>query len=455
MPPLSRRTVLSVLAVAPLAACTREPQPPQTPSSPTPTPTSWPLRPGDVTTVDAVIFDGAFGSDYVKLAAEVLHTTYPEVTAVVSTVSNVSEALTPRFAEGATPPDLIDNSGADQLAVAEMVEAFLTLDDVIDAKNADGEVIKDTLFANALTPGIVNDKLIALHYALSVYGLWYSGSRFAAEGWAVPTTWDEMLELGDKARAFDTFLFVWGEEVAHYYQELAISSAIKEGGDKVRIALDNLEPDGWAQPAVLGALTQLETCVKEGFVLHGGSFLDAQAEWSKNKRALLYPSGSWIAKEMAGETAEGFEMMAAPVPTQTSSPTFPATAIHSTPTEAFLVPAKAANPEGGKALLRAMLTPQVAQEFTRTNLLPTVVRNSIPTDLQSSALTSQTRLLADAGEHVFSWRFADYYGLAPEQGKLWSQFLSAQLSAQSLADQLQAISDRVRNDPSIERFTAS
>ncbi|NHB85236.1 hypothetical protein G7085_13010 [Tessaracoccus sp. HDW20] len=102
-----------------------------------------------------------------------------------------------------------------------------------------------------------------------------------------------------------------------------------------------------------------------------------------------------------------------------------------------------------------MLEPEVAQEFTRTNLIPTVVRNSVPTDLRSSALDSQTRLLADAGDAVFTWRFADYYGLAPAQGVLWAQFLSAQLTAASLAEQLQALSDRVRNDPTVERYTAT
>lgn len=455
MPTFSRRTLLSVLAIAPLAACTRAPQPPGPSSTPTPTPTVWPSRPADRLRIDAVVFDGAFGSNYVVLAADALKAVYQEVDVTVSTVTNVAAEVGGRFKEGRTPPDLLDNSGANQLAVAEMVDAFLPLDDVIDRLTAEGEPIKDTLYANALAPGMTNDKLLAIHYALAVYGMWYSASTFAAQGWAVPTTWDDLLDLGEKARSLDTFVFVWGEEVAHYYQELAISSAIKEGGDAVRLALDNLEPSGWEHPAMLGVLDQLEACVKQGYFLHGGAFLDAQAEWSKNKRALFYPSGSWIAKEMVGQTAEGFEMTAAPVPTLTSSPMLPAAAIHSTPTEAFLVPAKAANPDGGKALLESLLTPEVAQEFTRENLMPTVVRNSIPTDLQSSALTSQTRLLADAGDNVFTWRFVDYYGLAPEQSKLWSQFLSGRLTAQSLAGQLQALSDKVRNDPTVTRYKAS
>ena len=70
-------------------------------------------------------------------------------------------------------------------------------------------------------------------------------------------------------------------------------------------------------------------------------------------------------------------------------------------------------------------------------------------------MTAVALLLADAGEDVFTWRFNDYYGLNVEQGELWARFLSNQLSAASLAEQLQEITDRVRNDPKVERYTVS
>lgn len=455
MQPISRRHVLSALALAPLAACTPDPTPPSTSPTPSATPTQWPERAGDKLSIDAAVFDGAFGTAYVQLAADLLTKAYPSVTTKVTALEKVNEELKARFADGASPPDLIDNSGADPLPVAEMLDQFLPLDDVIAATNSQGEVISETLHTGALNPGKVGDDLMAVNYAVSVYGLWYSAALFAAEGWAVPTAWDDLLELGDTARGLDKYLFVWGDDAATYYQELAVSSAIKEGGHDVRRALDNLDSGCWEHPAVIGVLEQLELCVKEGFFLHGGPYLDAQAEWSDRQLALLYPSGAWIAHEMIERTAENFEMTVAAAPTLTSSPTLPITAIHSASMEPFVVPAKASNPDGGKALLKMMLSPEVAQEFTRTNLMPTIVRNSIPTDLKSSALTSQTRLLADAGEDVFTWRFNDYYGLNVEQGELWARFLSNQLSAASLAEQLQEITDRVRNDPKVERYTVS
>ena len=104
-------------------------------------------------------------------------------------------------------------------------------------------------------PGTFDGKFVALNYALTVYALWYSASLFEENGWTPPKTWDEALELGAKAKAKGKYLFLWGKEAATYYQTLAIASAIKEGGDEVRLALENLKPDCWSMPAVQSVFT--------------------------------------------------------------------------------------------------------------------------------------------------------------------------------------------------------
>ena len=102
------------------------------------------------------------------------------------------------------------------------------------------------------TPGTFGGKFAAINYALTVYALWYSASLFEENGWTPPKTWDEALELGAKAKAKGKYLFVWGKEAATYYQTLAIASAIKEGGDEVRLALENLKPDCWSHAGRAG-----------------------------------------------------------------------------------------------------------------------------------------------------------------------------------------------------------
>ena len=52
---------------------------------------------------------------------------------------------------------------------------------MIEAKNLEGTVIKDTLFGGVTKPGTFDGKFVALNYALTVYALWYSASLFEAE----------------------------------------------------------------------------------------------------------------------------------------------------------------------------------------------------------------------------------------------------------------------------------
>lgn len=460
MPAIRRRHLLAAAAVAPLAACVESPAPgpsprPPSPTAATPAPSATPTHPLGLepnSRVEALIFDGAFGLGHARSAAEILERENPGVEVRLQATNAVAEVAGPALA-GGTPPDLIDNTGAGALALADIADSLLELDDLLAAPGLDGEPIEETLYGGVVEAGTFNGRRLALNYALSVYGLWHSASLFAERGWAVPQAWDELLLLGEEARSHGQLLFTWGAGAAYYYAELAMSSAIKEGGHSLRRALDNLEPDAWAHPAVNGVLTALEECVRQGFLRQDGDYLEAQARWASAGTALFYPSGSWIAREVAASSADGFELTVSPVPTLTAAPTLPIAAVHAQPTEQFVVPKDAANPAGGMELLRVMLSQGVAAEFARTNLVPTVVRGSVPADHTSTALAAQTRMLADAGADVFSWRFVSHYGLSDDYNRLWAEFLRGELPAALLAEQLQALADAVRADPDVPKYT--
>src|SRR5699024_146034 len=166
----------------------------------------------------------------------------------------------------------------------------------------------------------------AMNYVMNVFAIWYSASLFEENGWQPPKTWDETLDLGDKAKKAGKYLFVWGTEAATYYQTLAMNSAIKEGGDEVRKALGGLEEDCWSQEPLQKVFEALETCVKNGYFIPGGAgtqFTQAQAQWSLEQKAILYPSGAWIENEMKKATKDGFQMTGAPEPTVSSGSTMP------------------------------------------------------------------------------------------------------------------------------------
>ena len=184
----------------------------------------------------------------------------------------------------------------------------------------------------------------------------------------------------------------------------------------------------------------------------GTRFTAAQAQWSNDEDALLYPSGSWIENEMKKQTKDGFKMTGAAEPTVTASSKMPYEALHSTAGEPFIVPSKGKNVAGGKELLRVMLSKEAATNFTKTKLAPTIVKGTIPADgFGSTALVSQAKVLEAAGSNIFSWNFVLYYGMNTDQLVVWNTFLDGKSDVAALTKGLQTITDKVANDSSIKK----
>ncbi len=404
--------------------------------------------------VDAVIFNGGYGIDYVEFAAKVAEKHNEGLTITVKPSQEISTELQARFVAG-NPPDLIDNSGEKAIGFTAILDQLSTLDDVFEANNYEGTKIADTLAGGVKAPGTFQGKFVAVNYAMTMYAVWYSGSLFKDNGWTPPKTWDEAIALGAEAKKKGKYLFVWGKEAATYYQTLAVDSAIKEGGPEVRLALENLKPDCWSHPAVQAVFKALETCVKSGYFVPGGAgtqFTAAQAQWSNDQQALLYPSGSWIENEMAKATKSGFEMKGVTTMVVSSSPKMPYDAIRAGAGEPFIVPSTAANAAGGKELLRAMLSKEAATNFAKEKKAPTIVLGTVPEDgFGSTALVSQSDMLKAAGKDVFNYQFVDFYGMNKAQLQVWNPFLSGQIDAAALTKQLQDITDKIANDSSIAK----
>jgi N-acetylglucosamine transport system substrate-binding protein len=405
--------------------------------------------------VDAVIFNGGYGTDYVDFAAKQVEKKHPGSTVKVSPSTQIAQELQPRFV-GGNPPDLIDDSGANQIGFNSILSQIEDLSDVLEAKNLEGTPIKDTLFPGVQAPGTFDGKLAALNYVLTLYAVWYSSSLFEENGWTPPKTWDDAMALGAQAKKKNKYLFVWGKEAASYYRTLAIGSAIKQGGDEVRVDLENLGKNSWSAPAMQDVFKTMEAAVKAGYFKPGGSgtqFTHAQAQWSNDEDALLYPSGSWIENEMKKNTKSGFQMKGIPEMVVSSDSSMPYEALHSAAGEPFVVPSKGKNVAGGKELLRAMLSHDAATNFAKTRLAPTIVKGTVPADgFGSSALVSQNEMLKAAGTNVFTFNFVDLYGLNPDGLVVWNSFLDGKTDAAGLTKGMQQISDKVREDDSVKKI---
>ncbi len=407
--------------------------------------------------VEAVIFNGGYGYDYVKFAADQVNNQrdFSGVKIKVSPSTQIAQQLQPRFV-GGNPPDLIDNSGANAIGFNTIAKQLETLDDVFEANNYEGTKISDTLYPNVKLPGTFDGKFLAMNYVMTVYGIWYSATLFQQNGWTPPKTWDEALDLGAKAKAKGKYLFVWGKEAATYYQTMAVNSAIKEGGDEVRLALENLQPKCWSLPQLQSVFNALGEMVKNGYFVPGGAgtqFTAAQAKWSNDEQAILYPSGGWIENEMKDATKTDFQMTGAPEPTVSSSPALPLAGLRAAAGEPFVVPSQGKSVAGGKEILRAMLSKAAATNFSKTRLAPTIVKGLVPASgFGSTALVSQTKMLDAAGSNTFNYQFVDYYGMNTDQLVPWNSFLSGQLDVAGLTSALQDITDKIANDSSVKKL---
>ncbi|OYN89459.1 N-acetylglucosamine/diacetylchitobiose ABC transporter substrate-binding protein [Parenemella sanctibonifatiensis] len=409
---------------------------------------------GENTEVEAVIFNGGYGVDYCVFAGEVVTKKFPTVKVTVTPSTQIAQELQPRFV-GGNPPDVIDNSGAGAMSTAQILDQLADVSDILEANNYEGTKIADTLYPGVIEAGTYGDKFVQLNYVMAAYGIWYSDSLFKENGWTAPKTWAEALELSAAAKEAGKYLFLFGKEAATYYNTLCIDSAIMEGGQEVRLNLENLKPGAWSQEPLQEAFNGLKAIIDAGGMKPGGSgtqFTNAQAQWSDGQEALLYPSGSWIENEMADATADGFDMTVAPTPTVSDSPAA-GDALHASPGEGFILPAKAANPAGAKEFMRAMLSKEAATNFAQLTKSPTIVMDTVPEDgFGSKALQGLNAMLSAAGDQVYPLRFSAYYGLNTDQLVLWNDFLEGRMDVPTLTEGLQGIADAKANDPNVEKI---
>ena len=407
--------------------------------------------------VDVVILNGGYGDQYAIDAGEKFEELFPSVTVDVSSTVNIQPDLQPRFI-GGDPPDLFDNSGAQSMNASALISegSLSELQPLVDAPSLDGGTIGDSLLPGVLTPGTYSGKLYALNYMYTVFALWYSATQFEEKGWEVPATWDDVMAIGEEAKSDDLALFAWGgQNAADYFHELALSMAIKEGGPEVAKVLDRLEEDAYEQPTVVDAFAAIEDAVKEGYFLSGGAGIkhtEAKTEWVMGK-AVMYPSGSWIENEQRSTTPDDYDMTGAPTPMLSDGAAMGPAAIHGAAGEPFMVPSKAANGAGGLEFLRVMLSKEQCENFSKLTSSMTIVKDTIPEDgFGSTALSSVSSMISEAGEDVFTFNFTDWYGMGDTFKPLWAEFLNGDITAEEARERSQSAIDKIREDDSAEKF---
>ena len=139
-------------------------------------------------------------------------------------------------------------------------------------------------------------------------GLFYNAKLFEAKGWTVPTTWDEMWELGDKAAAEGIALFTY--PTTGYFDTFIPTLIYSIGGAEFWESVRTYEEGIWDTEKGQQLISVIEKLVT---YVHPSTPAQANnQDFTKNQLmvmtndALFMPNGTWITSEMANaeETLE-------------------------------------------------------------------------------------------------------------------------------------------------------
>lgn len=136
-------------------------------------------------------------------------------------------------------------------------------------------------------------------------GLFYNARLFEDKGWEVPTTWDEMWELGETAKAEGIYLFTY--PTAGYYDAFMFALMNAIGGPDFFNAITTYQEGAWDSE---NGKTLLNILDKLASYTHPSTPAQANnQDFTKNQQmamngsALFMPNGTWITSEMADYAA--------------------------------------------------------------------------------------------------------------------------------------------------------
>jgi N-acetylglucosamine transport system substrate-binding protein len=409
--------------------------------------------------VDGVFFAGGFGDDYIKYAADLQQKLHPGTTVKVQSIQKITEQLQPRFVSG-NPPDVIDNSGANMLKMADLVneDQLTDLAALMEMPSLDtpGKKFKDTLFPSSQDSAMYNGKLLGLNIAYTVSGLWYGKPSFEKAGYTYPKTWAEMLTLCEQIKKEGKVApWTYQGKYPYYIWGIVLFPLIYyAGGNDVALKLDNLEPNAWSDPAVKRAVEDLYQLWDKGYIMKGTAGLthtESQTEWLKGN-ATFIPCGNWLENEMKTVTPAGFDMVEKNVPGYSDGKGDLAT-VNASGGETYIVPSKSKNPNGGMEYLRCLLSKDSAKYFAeKVSAIMPVIGGTEGAKV-SAAVESAVALLNAANGKTMLFNLPNWYSAINKDLETFTgELMTGVKKPADFIAAMQKTADTVAADPDVKKF---
>lgn len=235
----------------------------------------------------------------------------------LTTDQNLEDVINPGIQAG-DYPDVVHLAVGREKGLTEQFVKSNGLHDLTNVLNAtipgESTLVKDKIAGgftdNSITAPYGDGKTYMAPMFYSPCGLFYNAGLFEAKGWSVPTTWDEMWELGDKAAAEGIALFTY--PTTGYFDAFFYSLCYAAGGveffEKATHYAEGIWDTAEGQ-AVLNIIAKLATYTNKKTPAQANN-----QDFTKNQQmvmdneALFMPNGTWIVGEMGNYAgADGFK----------------------------------------------------------------------------------------------------------------------------------------------------
>ena len=337
--------------------------------------------------VKVAAVETAYGADMWKdVAAAFEEETGIKVELTVD--KNLEDVISPDMKAGNYPDVIMRAVGAE----SGMTETFIKdnnlteLTDVLDMtipgeETTVGDKMLGGFTDNTITQPYGDGKVYLMPMFYSPCGLFYNAGLFAEKGWEVPETWDEMWELGDKAKAEGIALFTY--PTAGYFDAFLYALMHEAYGEDFTKAL-NYEEGIWETDAaeeIYAILDKLADYTESTTPANANddNFQKNQQLVLDNK-ALFMPNGNWVIGEMAeAPRAEGFEWGFTALPAVAEGGERASYAWF----EQVWMPAEAQNADAGKQFVSFLYSDKAAEIFAAQGAIQPI--NGLADSLEGDA----------------------------------------------------------------------
>ncbi|MFJ3668839.1 N-acetylglucosamine/diacetylchitobiose ABC transporter substrate-binding protein [Streptomyces sp. NPDC090106] len=407
--------------------------------------------------LDVVIFKGGYGDDYAK-AWEADFQKKLGISSTHTGTQEITGKLQPRFNAG-NPPDIVDDSGAQQIKVDVLYKngQLLDLAEVLDAPAIDdpSKKVRDLIIPGTLDAGLQEGKIVALNYIYTVWGLWYSGKLFKEKGWEEPKTWDDFLAICQDAKKQGIGGLAHQGKYPYYINVAIMDMIAKTGGLDAMKAIDNLDPKAFVgSDAAKAGVEAIYEVVEKGLLMPGTNGLthtESQTRWNQYKAAFI-TSGSWLENEQLKQTPDDFDMKFLPMPVLAGSK-LPFEAIRAGSGEPFIIPAKAKNLAGAKEFMRRMLSKEWSTMFAKEANSLTILKDGVDPSVQLRPGTQSTvEASKAAGDNTFRFLYTEWYsemGAAIEAAS--NELMAKRIQPAEWLKRAQAAVDKQAKDPASKK----